>query len=240
MGSSGMFGASQGPENKVKESSVTTTKSPEQTKYINEALALYGPQLGQGANVYQGDRIAPFTDLQNQVFDFAKSGGFTVTPEQTGEYFRDVVKNPRIKNFQEITNPAVKEAFSGPGFWGSGRATAQAKASQYLADELGTAWGNLNWDVQQANKQGAIQEFALGTTQQQQEQDVINSEIQKFAEENQITDPENLNILMNLLGMNVMSSSSGVSRQSVTQPSWHTGDWTQFGVEQGAGIAGGM
>ena len=191
-----------------KSRSTSTSYLPKQRKTLEKAIDLYTPQLGVNANVYQGQRVADFGGLQKGVFDFATNGGFRTTPEQTQQYFTDVIKNPYTKQYKETVNPAIKEAFSGPGYWGSARATAEAKGAQDLADTLNTEWGALNWDVMEANKQGALTEFELGNAQQVQSQNEINAAMQKFAEENEITDPRNLEILMQLLGLNYSKSTS--------------------------------
>jgi hypothetical protein len=228
MGSSGMFGAKQGPETKT--STSTQYMNPQQQKYFSQALDMYGGQLGKN-NVYQGQRVASFSPLQNSVFDFANSGGFITSPEQTRQYFDSTIKNPAITNYQNITAPGVKEAYAGPGYWGSARAGAERGAAQDLTNQLNADWANLNWNVQQANKQGAKDMYDVGSMQQQQEQNMLNAAMQKFAEENQITDPTNLAVLMDLLGMK--SSSSSQARQATTTPSWHTGDWAEFGAKLG-------
>ena len=53
--------------------------------------------------------------------------------------------------------------------------------------------------------------YGLGQGMQQQEQLELEAQITKFAEENQITDPQNLSILMRLLGMNMNTSSGSKS-----------------------------
>jgi hypothetical protein len=186
----------------------SSSYTPAQEKWMSQALDVYGPQLGQNPNVYQGQRVADFSPLQEGVFDFADSGGFITTPEQTQSYFKGTIADPATKQFQEVVNPTIKEAYSGPGYWGSARANAQVDASKDLADSLNTEWARLNWDVNQANKQGALTQYDLGTQQQVQRQQQLDTAMQKFAEENQITDPRNLEILMSLLGMNYSSGSS--------------------------------
>jgi hypothetical protein len=191
-------------------SSKSTSYTPEQRKGIKQALGVYAPTLGQGMNVFQGQRIADPSQAQTDAYSFANKGGFIKTPEQTQDYFTNVIKNPAMKNYQEITNPAVKEAYSGAGYWGNARAGAEAKAGQDFADTLNTEWGKLNWDVQEANKQGAVQQAALGSQEQAQRQAEINAKMQKFEEEGLLTDPTNMQILLSLLGMN-FSSSKGSS-----------------------------
>ncbi len=50
--------------------------------------------------------------------------------------------------------------------------------------------------------------FGLASVEQQQRQAEINAAMQKFAEEYRITDPENMNILMQLLGLGFGKSAS--------------------------------
>ena len=212
-------------------SQTTNVMNKQQRSYFKPLLDVYGQTIGQNNNVYQGNRVAPFSDLQNSVFDFAKQGGFMTTPQQTGDYFGSTIKNPAEKNYAESTLPAVKEAFSGPGYWGSARAESEVKANKDLNDYLNQSWGKLNWDVLQGNKQGAIQQGQVGEMQQTQAQNQINADMQKFAEQNQITDPTNLAILFKLLGMPVTQTSTGTS--STTTPSWNTGDWMNVGTNAG-------
>lgn len=228
--------AKTGPETKARTSSTTVSKTPQQQKYITEAIDLYGPTLGEGPQVYQGPRVAPFSPLQKGVFDFADQGGFMTNPQQLADYYRDVFKLPAEYEFSRETLPAIKEAYSGPGYWGSGRAESEVLAKSDLANELRSRWGELNWDVLEANRQGAIQQFGLGGAQQEQEQNEIGAAMQKFAEENQLTNPENLAILMSLLGMDISSTTSGVTRQATTTPSWKTGDWSSLGAQTGLNL----
>jgi len=94
----------------------------------------------------------------------------------------------------------------------------EAKAGRTLATLPGAmAYGqvpaqeiknNLNIAAQKIG--GLNQIFGFGQAEQTQAQAELQDEIMRFAEENQITDPENLQILLTLLGMN-FSSSSGTS-----------------------------
>ncbi len=80
------------------------------------------------------------------------------------------------------------------------------------------AYGNIPAQQIKDNLQIASQQigglndiFGIGQKEQTQEQVVLESEILKFAEANQITDPENLQILMSLLGMSFSKSESSSS-----------------------------
>lgn len=98
---------------------------------------------------------------------------------------------------------------------GRNQALEEAKAGRTLATLPGAmAYGqvpaqeirnNLNIAAQQIG--GLNQIFGFGQAEQTQAQMELQDEIMRFAEENQITDPENLQILLTLLGMNYSTSS---------------------------------
>jgi hypothetical protein len=71
-----------------------------------------------------------------------------------------------------------------------------------------------NLDIAASKIGGLNQIFGIGSTEQTQGQMELEAEIQKFAEENQITDPDDLMIIMSLLGMNFSQSQSKGSSES--------------------------
>lgn len=75
------------------------------------------------------------------------------------------------------------------------------------------AYGQQPINQQAAQVANLNQQYALASTQQQQQQNEIDASMQKFFEENQITNPNDMNILMSLLGLNY-STSSGKSSGS--------------------------
>jgi hypothetical protein len=231
MSKDGMFGAKKGPE--TQNETYSQRMTPTQDKYFNQALDLYGGSLGEN-NVYSGQRVADLSPSQKSVFDFANTGGFVTTPQETTDYYNSTIKNPTLKNLNESVIPATKEAFSGPGYWGSGRASAEAKATQDTYDVLNTKWGDLNWQVKQDNMNNQAKALSVGQAEQEYNQNVINADMQKFAEQNQITDPTNLSVLMSLLGLT--SGTSNLQIGSTTTPSWKTGDWMEFGAKVGAAM----
>jgi len=274
--------------------------SPEQQEEIKRGLDLYGPTLGQGMNVYGGQRVAGLTPLQGGIFgqlpDFASAfgglggqgslqpqlestssqllqgqmGAQPITPQQETDYFSRAVQNPAMKQFREETLPGVREEFAGPGYWSSARANEGAEAYQDVGDWLGTQRAQLGWDVLGRNQdiqesqasralgaigpslsvQGApLQQqlgalgglggtLELGGAEQQQNQAEITAAMEKFAEENQITDPINLSILMGFLGIPYAGTTGKTTPQTA---SWKTEDWMQNVVGPAAmSLAGGL
>lgn len=169
--------------------STSTSYTPEQKKWLGQALALYGPQLGKGEQVYGGERVAPFTGTQQAALSdmggyldtFApgreiplygeggtalsqilsgQMGAKQITPEATQAYYKSVFEQPALKGWGERIKPEIQEAYAGPGYWGGARAGAVVEGRQDVEDWLGEQRGGLEWDVSQANR--AIEEAKAG------------------------------------------------------------------------------
>lgn len=158
----------------------TTSKSPEQTQWMGKALDIYGPTLGQGENIFQGQRVAGFTPTQEQALDVkgflekfkpyqdipmfgetgtalsglleGSMGAQPYTPEQSRDLFERIYQKPAEKYYQEETLPSIREAYSGPAFFGSGRAKAQMEGAQDLGDWLGAKRGEFDFSIEQTNR----------------------------------------------------------------------------------------
>ncbi len=263
--------------------STSDSKTASQRKGIDKLLETYMPTVGEGANIFPGDRVTPFTPLQQSSLTGAgkfvdyfsdpetagtplfnetgeatkgilsgKTGAKPFTPQDTADYFRGAIYDPTMKNLREDVIPGIAESFAGPGFFGSGRSQEQSKAYTDTADTLSTQRAGLEWDAKMYNKgiaeskagrtlaalpqaraygQVPAQEiknnleiaasklgglgtvFGFGQAEQTQAQVQLQDDIMRFAEENQITDPENLEILLTLLNMNF-----GVSKTSQSGP----------------------
>ncbi len=249
-----------------------------QRQSTDAALKAYMPTIGQGQQSYQGDWVAPFSDLQNQAFgqgsgyldqfspyrnmpaQFGQTGdalsgilsGQTgaqyITPEQTNAYYKSNIYDPAKYEFAKNTAPAIAEQFAGPGYWSSARANAGSLANQELGNWLGTQKGQLDWQTQQQNQaideakanralsavplgmgysqiptqealarlQGTQGVFGgLGAPQQQQAQNQISANMQKFLEQNRITNPEDIQIILSLLGISNSTMSQSSSQFNV-------------------------
>ena len=159
---------------------VSTSKSPTQSKWMDKALEFYGPTLGQGEKIYQGERIAPLTETQTQASDVkgfierfspyrdmplygetgtslsgilsGEMGAKPITQEETESYYNRAIRDPAQKRYEEDVLPSVKEAYAGPGYWGSARAKAHTDSAEDLSDWLGEQRAGLEWDVGEANR----------------------------------------------------------------------------------------
>ena len=249
-----------------KQTSQSYTK--DQEKGLAQMIKAYLPSVGQGENIYEGERLAGLSAEQNNLLSQGSSlgnlfsaetsmplfnetgqaltgllngttGAQRISDDKANEIFQKSYYNPAVKNYKEVVAPSISESYAGPGYWGGARAGAQVKGSQDLADTLSTARGEFDWNVLQQNQAldearaarsqtavgqgmqygqmptqealnklgGLTNTFSFLDVERQQKQAEIDTAIQKFAEENRITNQEDLNILLALLGMNYSSSS---------------------------------
>jgi hypothetical protein len=262
--------------------SKSSSYRPKQGQWLDQAIDLYGSQLGQNTNVYQGDRVAGLTGLQSGALGGAKnflsafstprgeaetplfgetgealkgllsgqSGATGITPAQTERYFKESISDPTMYAMRNDILPSVDSSFAGGAFFGSGRSKAREKVLGDTARNLMEQRSTLGWNTLQQNqaleeaKAGRAQQavnqgmhysqqpaeqtmnnlriaasqvsglndlLGIGSAEQTQEQKEIEASIAKFTEENQITDPTNLAILMSLIGQG-MSSSTATSK----------------------------
>lgn len=261
------------------------SKTAEQKTLLKDFIELISPRLGAGANIFPGDRVSPFSTLQETalggVGNFADlfsapqsfetplrgetqtaltgalagtSGATPFTREDTSRFFEETVRKPTLKGLREDVNPAIDEAFAGPGFFGAARSQQRSKAAQDVGAQLSSQQAQLEFDVLGRNQQleeaaanrslaavpqavsfsqlpaqdqanrlklasdqlgGLGQIFGFGAAQQSQAQAELQDDIVRFAEEHSLTDPEDLAIIMALLGLNFSSSfSKGESREA--------------------------
>jgi len=198
---------------KQKSSSSSTSYIPSQKQGITRAIDTYMPQLGQGQPSYQGQRVAGFSPLQQQVFGLAGDNLF-MSPEETDTYFQKTMYDPAIKTFTDDVAPAIREEYAGPGFWSSARADAVADARTDLGTTLESQRANLQWQSKQANNQLLPMMYGFGEAQQQQQQSQINALMEQFMEGNRLTNPEDMEILLSLFGIPMSSSTTKYSANS--------------------------
>ena len=172
--------------------SQATTRTDAQTDAINAGIGEvpssfpgYGSYLGQGMDVYGGDRVAGMTstgyDVLSQLPSFAsmfgdlsgsplqqqlestsgsllagEMGAQPITPEQESAYFSSAIQDPRMKQFTETELPGIQEAYAGPGYWGNARANEVGEAYGDVGDWLGSQRAQLAWDTLGQNQ--AIEE----------------------------------------------------------------------------------
>ena len=96
-------------------------------------------------------------------------------------------------------------------------------AMQYGNQPAQNAMNNLQIAASQVQGLGSL--FGFGEAEQTQEQQVLTSAFQKFLEQNQITDPTTLNILMQLIGQSITTT------QEFEPSNWKAEQWGSLGLK---------
>jgi len=111
-----------------------------------------------GNNQFQND---PLYQQGKGVMSGALAGQLGATPltfGQAQDYYKQVIEQPTLDQFYSDVMPGVKEAYSGPGYWGGARAQAQSGATEDVFSTLGQQRAQLGWDVLGRNQQLAEQQ----------------------------------------------------------------------------------
>ena len=84
--------------------------------------------------------------------DSLNDPAFSINKEATDAFFQKSIKAPMMQEYNEIVDPGIREAFAGPGYWGSERARAQMQGAEHLATTLGSQYGQLQYADEQARE----------------------------------------------------------------------------------------
>ncbi len=167
---------------KKKSKQTTYTKTPEQRKAMTSLFGAYLPQVGQnqaytgdrvapltdlqrttlgGAQNYANYFSTPQTvgtPLFAETGAAAKSlldgtaGATKLSDSNVSDYFDSTYRAPAMTALRDDINPAIDEAYAGPGFWHSQRSHEKADAAADTSRWLGEQYGQVKWD-QQLNNQ---------------------------------------------------------------------------------------
>lgn len=135
------------------------------------------PMISEGmngpANAYPGQMYVPQTGQESTYFNRvpelaanlaamrANLGkpAYNITPEITQQFYESAVRDPALYEWRNVAEPQIRESFTGPGYWGSARANAQAEGAEKLALTLGAQRANLAYADEQARR-AALSEAA--------------------------------------------------------------------------------
>jgi hypothetical protein len=155
---------------------VVDTRSPEQKGISAQLSSFLGTYLGQQQPVYEGERVAGMSDLEQlglgQIAGASTSGvnqasiaallkglsgtpSTTINPETTQNYFQKAIADPTRKQFSEYTLPGIKESFAGPGgagYWSGARGRAEMESRQDMEDKLSAQHANLTYQDELAQR----------------------------------------------------------------------------------------
>jgi len=129
----------------------------------------------QGVPSYPGEMYVPRTGEDQAYFDWVEQSqparqaaldqilsgkpSYEVGPEWAENYYEKGIRKPALREHEQVTLPGIKEAYAGPGYWGTARASKQVDSAENLATELSKRKSELMYGEELASRQA--QESAL-------------------------------------------------------------------------------
>lgn len=140
-----------------------------QRKLFSSMYPILSEGLTEGVNEYPGNLyvertpeeeayLSKIPTLANEVASIRSGLGkstYTDLPQDIESYYQQYIRDPYMYEFENVTLPGTKEAYVGPGYWGSARAGGVANAWERLGLTLGKEKANLYWTERQAERQAA-------------------------------------------------------------------------------------
>lgn len=130
---------------------------------------------------YPGQMYVPTTEQEQRYFDFVNnlaqnktfsnllSGEvpYEIGPEWAENYYEKGIRDPALREYEEVVLPQLRESYAGPGYWGSARARAETSAAGDLASELSARKSKLLYDEELARRSAIESAYSrvLPTTQ---------------------------------------------------------------------------
>ena len=234
----------------------TTGYTPSQTALGEQLTKTYSPYVGQGT-------LGGLSDIEESALGMLRSadiwgpltqtgtglltgtiGAQPLTQERAGQAFEQSVAQPTWYQWQDKIKPAVQEAYSGPGYWGSARSNAQAESAGDVGRWLGQQRASWMWDAEKTNRaieeakagralsaMGTVPSSLLGYTGGVANQGAYFRDIM-----NQITDPQVMNVLNMILNKQFAPT---VSRGTQTPSELQQGmNWADVGGKVAMMIGG--
>lgn len=217
--------------------SSTPTYTGTQKTILDKLTEIYSPYIGAGT-------LGGLSDLEQKSLDMLQNaniwgdlqtagqgllsgttGAQTTSSEDAAKAFGSIVETPTMKSWSETWKPEVEEQFSGPGYWGGARAQAVSDKAGDVADWLGTQRAQWMWDTEQSNKE--IEEAKAGRALSAMT--AVPSGLSQWTGtlfgtgaaareiENQITDPNVMEVLQLILGTSPAGTTYGETEGSPSQ-----------------------
>jgi len=151
--------------------------APGQEKLFETLWPILQKGISGAAPSYPGQMYVPRTAEEEAYLGYAAGEGmearqaalrqilsgevpYEIGPEWAERYFEEGIRPVAMREWGEVTEPTIREAYAGPGYWGSARAGAQVKGAEHLAESLAASKAGLMYGEEQAAR--AAREAALG------------------------------------------------------------------------------
>jgi hypothetical protein len=137
MGEKAQTGMAEGPTAYPREMFVG--KTPEEQAYLDSVSKAYSSGNMEA-------RVAAVNQL------LSGKAAYNIDPTVSENFYQQSIKPEYMKQFSETTLPGIKQAFTGPGYWGSARAGAEGDAYGDLATTLGSKRAELAYKDEEARR----------------------------------------------------------------------------------------
>jgi hypothetical protein len=169
------MGCFSGAESKA----TSQTKLPIQRTGTETALGKVLPKLEEPPAIFEGERIVPFSQLQERatagagaiaedflapqragtpLFEEATettrsllAGELGADPIVSGDFFERSIERPALRRLERDVIPGIDEDFSGPGFHAAARSQERSQRRQETAEFLDKAQADFDLSIQQFN-----------------------------------------------------------------------------------------
>ena len=153
--------------------------TPEQKELFQALAPILRAGITRPAPTYPGQMHVPRTPEEEGYFQGVPElatflGGararlrepsYQITPEATEQFYQEAIRAPMMREWGEVVEPMIREAYAGPGYWGSARAEAQTRGAQDLATQLGAQRAGLYYQDELARRQALESAAAREATQ---------------------------------------------------------------------------
>jgi hypothetical protein len=237
------------------------------TKPAPESPDMYVPETDEEQRYLRHIKGLAYNQVMQKMLEGQPA--YDVSPEAAQMYFEKVVKPQYMRNLEEVVLPKIKEAYAGPGYYGSSRARAMTRAAEQTAQSLDEAYGKLMYNEELAKRQAlenamnrSLKTEQLYSTELGQagqlarsiEQERVASDLQKFLMGEEVNGKRSpyyhpaVNLALSLLGFSPYvymqkskSSGSGLGYSMLTGMSRGLGSalGTYIKSKAGGGAGGG-
>ena len=235
------------------------------SKPAPESPDMYVPETPEEQNYLRHIKGLAYNQVMQKMLEGQPA--YDVSPEASKDYYEKVIRPQYIRNLNEVVLPKVKEAYAGPGYYGSSKARAITRAAENTAQSLDEAYSKLMYNEELAKRRAlenamnrnlqAEQVYSTELGQAGQlaraiEQEKVASDLQKFLMGEEVNGKRSpyyhpsINLALSLLGFSPYvymqkskSTGSGLGYSMLTGMSRGLGSALGTYIKSKAGGGGG-
>jgi len=175
--------------------------------FKNQIMPLIAENFGQPATAYprslyvattpeEQTYLSRSTSIADAIASSRANMGrpaYEINPETTEQYYQQAIKAPTMREWEQTVEPAIREAYTGPGYYGSARADATRKAAEDMEFNLAAQRAELYYADEQSRRaaleNAATRDAQFGPVAAQTEATVLGSagEYSRMIQQEEIT-----------------------------------------------------